>query len=126
MDRDKHWERTEEAENAIMGRSDVSQDVVSAIQGSYDQGVTDEFIFPHGIYVDKDNNIWITDVALNQIFKFSPDWRLLLTLGERGMAGETPFHGPNAQAIFVRLPILRHQNDRRLQHGKDIDRSTQQ
>jgi 2,3-bisphosphoglycerate-independent phosphoglycerate mutase len=49
MDRDKHWERTQEAEDAIMGRSDASPDVVTAIQSSYDQGVTDEFIVPVGI-----------------------------------------------------------------------------
>jgi 2,3-bisphosphoglycerate-independent phosphoglycerate mutase len=49
MDRDKHWERTEEAEDAIMGRSEASPDVVTAIQSSYDLGVTDEFIVPVGI-----------------------------------------------------------------------------
>ena len=49
MDRDKHWERTKEAEDAIMGRSETSPDVVTAIQSSYDQGVTDEFIVPVGI-----------------------------------------------------------------------------
>ena len=49
------------------------------------------FALPHSISVDRHDNIWITDVALNQIFKFSPEGRLLLTLGERGMAGETPF-----------------------------------
>jgi 2,3-bisphosphoglycerate-independent phosphoglycerate mutase len=49
MDRDKHWERTEEAEGAIMGRSEASPDVVTAVHSSYDQGVTDEFIVPVGI-----------------------------------------------------------------------------
>jgi 2,3-bisphosphoglycerate-independent phosphoglycerate mutase len=49
MDRDKHWERIEEAEDAIMGRSEVSPDVVTAIQSGYDQEVTDEFIVPVGI-----------------------------------------------------------------------------
>jgi 2,3-bisphosphoglycerate-independent phosphoglycerate mutase len=49
MDRDKHWERIEEAEDAIMGRSEASPDVGTAIQSSYDQGVTDEFIVPVGI-----------------------------------------------------------------------------
>ena len=49
MDRDKHWERTQEAEDAIMGRRQASPDVVTAIQSSYDEGVTDEFILPVGI-----------------------------------------------------------------------------
>lgn len=30
------------------------------------------FYMPHGITVDKDNNVWITDVALHQVFKFPP------------------------------------------------------
>jgi 2,3-bisphosphoglycerate-independent phosphoglycerate mutase len=49
MDRDKHWERTQQAEDAIVGRSEASPDVVRAIQSSYDEGVTDEFIVPVGI-----------------------------------------------------------------------------
>jgi 2,3-bisphosphoglycerate-independent phosphoglycerate mutase len=49
MDRDKRWERIEKAEEAIMGRSEASPDVGTAIQSSYDQGVTDEFIVPVGI-----------------------------------------------------------------------------
>ncbi|KAL1448935.1 hypothetical protein WDU94_000184, partial [Cyamophila willieti] len=30
----------------------------------------DMFYMPHGITLDKQNNIWITDVALHQVFKF--------------------------------------------------------
>lgn len=41
---------------------------------------------PHGITVDHENNIWVTDVALHQIFKFGPCLEnntdnLLMTLG---------------------------------------------
>jgi hypothetical protein len=28
------------------------------------------FIMPHGLTVDKDNNVWVTDVGLHQVFKF--------------------------------------------------------
>jgi hypothetical protein len=66
------------------------------------------FVFPHGIHVDRDGNIWVTDGADNfptrgrgaaadaplppppakpighQIYKFSPDGKLLLTLGKAG------------------------------------------
>jgi len=90
-------------------------------------------IFPHGIHVDKDGNVWVTDgqddapVAArgagggrggaeggraaapagpigprpgathgNQVFKFSPDGKVLLTLGKPGGAA-TPdyFYQPN-------------------------------
>jgi peptidylamidoglycolate lyase len=40
------------------------------------------FLVPHGITVDGANNIWVTDVGLQQVFKFSHDGRRLLTLGE--------------------------------------------
>lgn len=52
----------------------------------------DLFIMPHGLEVDKDNNIWITDVALHQVFKFSADGTLLLKLGEAQIAGNDAEH----------------------------------
>lgn len=50
------------------------------------------FIMPHGLKVDNQNNIWVTDVGLNQIFKFSHDGKLLLKLGEAGIAGDDSLH----------------------------------
>jgi peptidylamidoglycolate lyase len=47
---------------------------------------------PHGIAVDDRDNVWVTDVALQQVFKFSPEGRLLMTLGERGVAGADAHH----------------------------------
>lgn len=32
----------------------------------------DLFFLPHGLTVDSKNNIWLTDVALHQVFKFAP------------------------------------------------------
>jgi hypothetical protein len=93
-------------------------------------------IFPHGIYVDKDDNVWVTDgqdnaplparggagaggsgaggpggrsatptgpigprpgaTNGNQVFKFSPDGKLLMTLGKPGGAAEPDyFYQPN-------------------------------
>lgn len=47
MDRDKRWQRTKLAYDLIVnGKGKASQNLVEAIQGSYDQGVTDEFIEP--------------------------------------------------------------------------------
>ncbi|HEY7290119.1 MAG TPA: peptidyl-alpha-hydroxyglycine alpha-amidating lyase family protein [Vicinamibacterales bacterium] len=88
-------------------------------------------IFPHGIFVDRDGNVWVTDgqdnaplpqrgagrgaaaaegggrpagpvgprpgaTKGNQVFKFSPDGKLLLTLGKPG-GGASPdyFYQPN-------------------------------
>ena len=73
------------------------------------------FIYPHGIFVDKDGNVWLTDGVGggatsddigkhgkgHQVFKFSPDGKILLTLGKAGVPGDGPdtFNRPSAVAI---------------------------
>ncbi|NBC59044.1 MAG: 2,3-bisphosphoglycerate-independent phosphoglycerate mutase, partial [Bacteroidetes bacterium] len=47
MDRDKRWERVKKAYDLIVhGKGTQTQDVVQAIQNSYDNNTTDEFIEP--------------------------------------------------------------------------------
>jgi sugar lactone lactonase YvrE len=55
------------------------------------------FVTPHGIHVDSDGNVWVTDFARNeagtkghQVFKFSPTGEVLLTLGTAGQPGSGP------------------------------------
>src|SRR5262249_29154637 len=50
------------------------------------------FLVPHGITIDGDNNVWLTDVGLQQVFKFSHDGRLLLTLGQAPRGGWDATH----------------------------------
>ncbi|HTS49778.1 MAG TPA: peptidyl-alpha-hydroxyglycine alpha-amidating lyase family protein [Bryobacteraceae bacterium] len=64
------------------------------------------FVFPHGLYVDKQGNIWVTDGQAkdgkgDQVFKFSPDGKVLLTLGKAGVAGdgEDTFNQPSAVIV---------------------------
>jgi DNA-binding beta-propeller fold protein YncE len=51
-----------------------------------------QFIMPHGLNVDKQDNIWVTDVALHQVFKFSHDGHLLLQLGVPKVSGNDSLH----------------------------------
>ena len=67
---------------------------------------TGMFVFPHGFSVDKDGNVWATDAQGkdgkgHQVFKFSPDGRVLLTLGKAGVAGEgeNTFNSPSAVVV---------------------------
>ena len=47
MDRDKRWERVKEAYDLVVaGQGKQASDMVAAMQESYDEGVTDEFIKP--------------------------------------------------------------------------------
>ena len=55
------------------------------------------FNFPHGIGVDKDGNVWVSDHGANPpnnkgqvVYKFSPDGKVLMTLGKPGVAGNGP------------------------------------
>uniref|UniRef100_A0A8C7LRY5 Peptidylglycine alpha-amidating monooxygenase n=1 Tax=Oncorhynchus kisutch TaxID=8019 RepID=A0A8C7LRY5_ONCKI len=52
------------------------------------------FYLPHGITTDKDNNYWVTDVALHQVFKLSSDGRdkPLVVLGEAFEPGSDKEH----------------------------------
>src|SRR5262249_40061302 len=53
------------------------------------------FVSPHGIHVDRQGNIWLADGGGkngkgDQVFKFSPEGKLLMTLGKAGVAGDGP------------------------------------
>ena len=45
------------------------------------------FLVPHGITVDGENNVFLTDVGLQQVFKFSHDGKPLLALGSARTGG---------------------------------------
>jgi DNA-binding beta-propeller fold protein YncE len=56
-------------------------------------------VTPHGLHVDADGNVWVTDFANNeagtkgqQVHKFSPDGELLMSLGTAGQPGSGPDH----------------------------------
>jgi streptogramin lyase len=57
------------------------------------------FVFPHGLHVDRDGNVWVTDGQTSkdgkkgqQVVKLSPDGNVLMRLGTAGQAGGGPDH----------------------------------
>jgi peptidylamidoglycolate lyase len=50
------------------------------------------FRVPHGLRVDNRDYIWLTDVELHQVFKYSHDGTLQMTLGVAGTPGWGPQH----------------------------------
>ena len=50
------------------------------------------FIMPHGLTVDKEDNIWVTDVALHQIFKFNSAGQMIMKLGVAKVSGNDSLH----------------------------------
>jgi peptidylamidoglycolate lyase len=59
------------------------------------------FLVPHGITVDHENNVFLTDVAMQQVFKFSHHGKLLFSVGEPrvGKWDATHFNQPTDIAI---------------------------
>lgn len=65
------------------------------------------FVMPHGISVAPDGKVWITDVAREQVMRFSPEGTLELTLGERGVTAQDAGHfGRPADIAFLSDRVL--------------------
>ena len=75
MDRDKRWDRIKEAYDLFVhGKGKQTKDVVQAIQESYDNGLTDEFIKP--IVVTDENDQPVGTIRENDVvicFNFRTD-----------------------------------------------------
>jgi sugar lactone lactonase YvrE len=70
---------------------------------------------PHGFFVDKQGNVWVTDAQATkdgskglQVFKFSPDGKVLMTLGQKGKSGTGPdiFGAPTDVVVAPNGDIL--------------------
>ena len=64
------------------------------------------FVFPHGIHVDPEGNVWVTDARGrdgkgHQVLKFGTDGKVLLALGKAGVTGAGPdtFNQPSDVAV---------------------------
>lgn len=81
MDRDKRWERTALAYNAIVnGAGEAANDSIAAIRQSYERGVTDEFTNP--IVINKTNGDPVATIKTGDaviFFNFRPDRARQLT-----------------------------------------------
>lgn len=96
------------------------------------------FAFPHGFTVDHEGNLWASDANGSatvlgmstegrgqQVFKFSPDGRVLMRLGKAGVAGNGPdtFDRPTGVAVAANGDIFvtdgHGKNDRVVKFSKD-------
>ena len=89
------------ASDTCVGRTEppiVKFDPSGNLLGTWGVGM---FVWPHGFHVDHEGFVWATDAQGeggrgHQVFKFSPDGKLLMTLGQPGVTGLGPdtFNGP--------------------------------
>jgi peptidylamidoglycolate lyase len=47
---------------------------------------------PHGLFIDAQDHVWVTDVGRHQVMEFSHDGKPLHEWGERGVPGDDPSH----------------------------------
>ena len=64
------------------------------------------FAVSHALYIDRDGNVWAGDqVAKNgkgaDLIKFSPDGKVLMTIGKPGMPGNAPGYLSSVSAVVV-------------------------
>jgi hypothetical protein len=82
-------------ENSCTGRTEPAvlvYDMSGKLVNSWGAGL---FNFPHGFWIDREGNVWITDARAeggkgNQVFKFTAQGKLLMTLGKAGVTGDGP------------------------------------
>ena len=97
------WVAERCGENSCVGKDTVDPILLFDPDGhlvrSFGAGM---IVWPHGIHVDREGNVWITDARGegnrgHQVHKFSPDGELLMSLGTAGVAGdgENEFDGPS-------------------------------
>jgi DNA-binding beta-propeller fold protein YncE len=74
-----------------------------AYRSSWGEGQT---VRAHGITIGPDDSVWLTDDGAHTIRQFTPDGKLLLTIGESGKAadphGGKPFNRPTHVALCPR------------------------
>jgi streptogramin lyase len=114
------------------GGSDVCIGNHSPVLWKFDQNgnlvkaiVTDQVVYPHGLYVAPDGNLWVTDLQSNvdfsgqpggykgrnfptnltpngaQVVEFSPEGKLLMKLGTPGVYGTDNAHFSQPSAVAV-------------------------
>ena len=83
---------------------------------SWGQG---QFREPHQVRIDREGYVWLVDSGLHVVKKFTPEGKLLLTLGTPGEPGEDSTHlnRPTDVAVapegeYFRRRRLRQQPDR--------------
>ena len=97
MDRDKRWERVKVAYDLLVkGEGKASDDMVKAMQESYDEGVTDEFIKPI-VNATVDGTIKEGDVVIFFNYRNDRAKELTIVLTQQDMADQGMMTIPGLQ-----------------------------
>jgi DNA-binding beta-propeller fold protein YncE len=82
---------TDAADNIYVAHRGKKPIMVFNREGKFLRSWGDEhFTTPHGLRIDRDGNVWATDIGNHQVFKFDTKGKLLLALGKKNAPGEGP------------------------------------
>lgn len=109
MDRDKRWERVKLAYDLLVnGTGTKTTDVSAALQESYDDGITDEFIKPISVVNDLDmESTKISEDDVVVFFNFRTDRGRELTQ----MLSQADFHEQNTHRLNLHYVTLTNYDD---------------
>ncbi len=109
MDRDKRWERVKLAYDLLVnGAGTKTTDVSAALQESYDDGITDEFIKPISVVNDLDmESTKISEDDVVVFFNFRTDRGRELTQ----MLSQADFHEQNTHRLNLHYVTLTNYDD---------------
>ena len=115
MDRDRRWERTRLAYDALVnGKGDFSKNVTASIQNSYDEDITDEFLKP--IILTNNNEEPVAKIQDGDVvlfFNFRTDRGRQLTEA----LSQNDFHEYNMHALDLKYVTMTNYDD----NFKNID-----
>jgi DNA-binding beta-propeller fold protein YncE len=84
---------TDSADNVFVFHRGKQPVLVFDRDGKFLRSWGDEHLkTPHGLRIDRDNNVWVTDMTDHRVLKFDAQGKLLLALGKRGEPGTGPDH----------------------------------
>ena len=88
---------------------------------SFGKGV---FSIVHGLRVDPNGHVWATDTGFHQVFEFTPDGKLLRSLGDKGKPGATHDHiqPSHRHRLLTQRRFLRLRRLRQLPRGQVLTR----
>jgi DNA-binding beta-propeller fold protein YncE len=77
----------------VLQRNEAMPVMVFDRQGKFLRGWGQGMIkTTHFLRVDRSGSVWVTDRGNMQAFKFSPEGKLLMTLGQKGVTGDNDSH----------------------------------
>ncbi|GMR56209.1 hypothetical protein PMAYCL1PPCAC_26404 [Pristionchus mayeri] len=95
---DRVWDENtfDESDRLAAGLAPIANSTIAIVNATTGQVLEEHgeglFYLPHGLSIDSEGNIWVTDVGSHQVHKLGADYKPVLTLGEKMVPGTDGAH----------------------------------